>query len=62
MASPGARDEEVPAGAALEIVGAYVSPAAEKMRFWAALSVVVCAMAMLARASVLTIRLRREHF
>ena len=44
--------------AALEIIGAYESPAIEKVRFWAALSAMVCAMAMLARALVLTIRLR----
>jgi hypothetical protein len=48
--------------AALEIGGAFVSPSAEKLRFWAALSAVVCATAMLTRASVLTIRLRREHY
>ena len=46
--------------AALEIIGAYASPGMEKLRFWAALSAVVCAMAMLARALVLTIRLRRH--
>jgi len=45
---------------ALEIVGAYMSPALEKVRFWAALSAMVCAMAMLARALVLTIRLHRH--
>jgi hypothetical protein len=45
--------------AALEIIGAYASPDLEKVRFWAALSAVVCAVAMLARALVLTIKLRR---
>lgn len=45
--------------AALEIIGAYASPGLEKVRFWAALSAVVCAVAMLARALVLTIKLRR---
>lgn len=46
---------------ALEIVGAFESPALEKLRLWAAVSAVVCAIAMLARALVLTIRLRRQH-
>jgi hypothetical protein len=46
--------------AALEIVGAYTSPAIEKVRLWAALSAVVCAVAMLARALVLTIKLRQQ--
>jgi hypothetical protein len=46
--------------AALEIIGAYASPALEKVRLWAALSAVVCAVAMLARALVLTIKLRRH--
>jgi hypothetical protein len=46
--------------AALEIVGAYTSPAIEKVRLWAALSAVVCAVAMLARAMVLTIKLRQH--
>jgi hypothetical protein len=46
--------------AVLEIVGAYTSPAVEKVRLWAALSAVVCAVAMLARASVLTIKLRQQ--
>jgi len=45
---------------ALEIVGAYWSPPLEKLRLWAALSAVVCAVAMLARALVLTIKLRRH--
>jgi hypothetical protein len=48
--------------AALEIVGAYNSPSLETLRLWAALSAVVCAIAMLARALALTIRLRREHY
>ena len=42
--------------AALEIIGAYASPELEKLRFWAALSAMVLAMAMLSRALVLTIR------
>ena len=46
--------------AALEIIGAYSSPAMEKVRLWAALSAMVCAVAMLARASVLVIKLRRH--
>lgn len=46
--------------AALEIVGAYASPDLEKVRLWAALSAVVCALAMLARALVLAIKLRRQ--
>jgi hypothetical protein len=46
--------------AVLEIVGAYSSPALEKVRLWAALSAVVCAVAMLARALVLTIKLRQQ--
>jgi hypothetical protein len=46
--------------AALEIVGAYGSPAMDKVRLWAALSAVVCAVAMLARALVLTIRLSQH--
>ena len=45
--------------AALEIVGAYTSPAMETVRFWAALSATACAVAMLARALVLTIKLRQ---
>jgi hypothetical protein len=45
---------------ALEIIGAFASPALEKVRFWAALSAVVCAVAMLARALVLTIRLNQH--
>lgn len=46
----------------LEIIGAYNSPSLEKLRLWAALSAVVCAMALLVRASLLTIRLRRQHY
>lgn len=46
--------------AALEIIGAYESPAMEKVRLWAALSAVVCAVAMLTRALVLTIRLQQH--
>ena len=46
--------------AALEIVGAYTSPALETVRLWAALSAVVCAVAMLARALVLTVKLRQQ--
>ena len=46
--------------AVLEIVGAYTSPTFEKVRLWAALSAVVCAVAMLARALVLTIKLRQQ--
>ena len=46
--------------AALEIIGAYTSPALETVRLWAALSAVVCAVAMLARALVLTIKLRQR--
>jgi len=45
---------------ALEVIGAYNSPAIEKVRLWAALSAVVCAVAMLARALVLTIKLRQQ--
>ena len=45
--------------AALEIVGAYASPGLEKVRFWAALSAVVLSVAMLARALVLSIKLRQ---
>ena len=45
--------------AALEIIGAYASPGLEQLRLWAALSAVVCAMAMLARALLLTIKLRQ---
>jgi hypothetical protein len=43
----------------LEVVGAYMSPELEKVRLWAALSAVVCAVAMLARALVLAVRLHR---
>ena len=46
--------------AALEIIGAYASPELEKLRFWAALSAMVLAMAMLSRALVLTIRFYRH--
>ena len=46
--------------AALEIVGAYTSPGMENVRLWAALSAVVCAVAMLARALVLTFTLRQH--
>jgi hypothetical protein len=46
----------------LEIIGAYHSPSLEKLRLWAALSAVVCAVAMLVRAAVLTARLRRLHY
>lgn len=46
----------------LEVAGAYNAPDMEPLRLWAALSAVVCAIAMLARALVLTIRLRREHY
>ena len=47
--------------AALEIIGAYASPGFETLRFWAALSAVACAVAMLARALVLTMKLRRMN-
>lgn len=46
--------------AALETIGAYTSPALETVRPWAALSAVVCAVAMLARALMLTIKLRQQ--
>ncbi|CAN5922961.1 hypothetical protein BH11PSE3_BH11PSE3_47670 [soil metagenome] len=46
--------------AALEIIGAYASPDLEKLRFWAALSAMVLAMAMLSRALALTIRFHRN--
>ena len=46
---------------ALEIVGAFFSPGFEKLRYWAALSAVVCASAILARATALTVRLRQHH-
>ncbi|MBM3646263.1 MAG: hypothetical protein FJX11_00585 [Alphaproteobacteria bacterium] len=46
--------------ASLEIAGAFASPAIEKVRLWAALSAAVCAVAMLARALVLTIRLHHD--
>jgi hypothetical protein len=45
----------------LETIGAFVSPAWEEVRLWAALTAMVCAAAMLGRALVLTIRLRLEH-
>lgn len=45
---------------AAEIVGAFAKPALDKVRFWAALIAVVCAVAMLARALMLTIRLHRH--
>jgi hypothetical protein len=45
---------------ALEIIGAALSPAMEEVRLWAALSAMVCAAAMLARALVLTIRLHHH--
>lgn len=45
---------------AAEIAGAFASPALEKVRLWAALIAVVCAVAMLGRAVVLTIRLHRH--
>lgn len=45
----------------LEIIAAFESPAMEKVRLWAALSAMVCATAMLARALVLTIRLRSQY-
>jgi hypothetical protein len=46
--------------ASLEIIGAYTSPGLEKVRLWAALSAVVCAVAMVGRALVLTIKLRQQ--
>lgn len=49
------------AATAVEIVGAYVKPALEMPRYWAALVATLCAGAMLARAAVLTFRLHR-HF
>ncbi len=45
---------------AAEIAGAFASPALEKVRLWAALIAVVCAVAMLGRALMLTIRLHRH--
>jgi hypothetical protein len=45
----------------LEIIGAFSSPGLEKLRLWAALSAMVFAVAMLGRATVLTIRLRLPH-
>lgn len=45
----------------LEIIGAFSSPGLEKVRLWAALSAMVCAVAMLGRALVLTVRLRLPH-
>lgn len=50
----------VAACVAAEIVGAFLSPALDKLRFWAAWSAVVCAVAMLARALVLMVRLHRH--
>jgi len=50
----------VAACVAAEIVGAFVSPALDKLRFWAAWSATVGAVAMLARALVLMIRLHRH--
>ena len=48
------------AAAAVEIAGAFASPAFETARYWAALVGNACAGAMLARAAVLTIRLHRR--
>ncbi|TAJ26380.1 MAG: hypothetical protein EPO67_18465 [Reyranella sp.] len=45
---------------AAEIAGAFASPALDKVRLWAALIAVVCAVAMLGRALMLTIRLHRH--
>ena len=45
---------------AAEIAGAFASPALEKVRLWAALIAVTCAVAMLGRALMLTIRLHRH--
>lgn len=45
---------------AVEIVGAIAKPALDKVRFWAALIAMVCAVAMLGRALMLTIRLHRH--
>jgi hypothetical protein len=45
---------------ALEIAGAFTSPDLEKVRLWAALSAVAIAVAMLARALVLAMKLRRQ--
>lgn len=45
----------------LEIIGAFAGAGLEKVRLWAALSAMVCAVAMLGRALVLTIRLRLQH-
>lgn len=50
----------VAACVAADIVGAFLSPALEKLRFWVAWSALVCAVAMLARAAVLAIRLHRQ--
>ncbi len=48
------------AAAAVEIAGAFASPAFETARYWAALVGNACAGAMLARSAVLTIRLHRR--
>ena len=45
---------------AAEIAGAFAAPAMEKVRLWAALIAVVCAVAMLGRALMLSIRLHRH--
>ena len=50
----------VGAAAMVEIAGAFASPALETARYWAALVGNACAGAMLARATVLTIRLHRR--
>ena len=44
----------------LEIVGAFLSPALEELRYGAALGAVFCALAMLGRASALTLRVRQH--
>ena len=46
--------------AVLKIIGADTSPSLETVRLWAGLSAMVCAVAMLARALVLTIKLRQQ--
>jgi hypothetical protein len=45
---------------AAEIAGAFAAPALNKVRLWAALIAVVCAVAMICRALMLTIRLHRH--
>jgi hypothetical protein len=50
----------VGAATAVEIVGAFIKPALETPRYWAALVATLCAGAMLARAAVLTFRLHRH--